>query len=73
MKVGKDEEKKKKLYNFTKLFFSYGLRPCSHTQFYPTRVPFANGTRHFAREHTASTASGSSGTLRPNQEVFAVN
>ena len=49
------------------------LRPCSHSQFYPTREPFANGTRRVARVHTASTASGSSGTLRPHQEVFAVD
>ena len=49
------------------------LRPCSHSQFYPTRVPFANCSRRVARVHTASTASGSSGTLRPHQEVFAVD
>ena len=42
-------------------------------EFYPTREPFANGTRRVARVHTASTASGSSGTLRPYQEVFAVD
>ena len=48
-------------------------RPCSHSQFYPTRETFANGTRRVARVHTASTASGSSGTLRPHQEVFAVD
>ena len=35
--------------------------------------PFANGSRRVARVHTASTASGSSGTLRPHQEVFAVD
>ena len=40
------------------------LRPRSHSQFYPTR--------RVARVHTASTASGSSGTLRPDQ-VFAVD
>ena len=45
------------------------LRPCTHWQFYPTRVPFANGSRQVARVHTAS---GSSGTLRPHQDVFAV-
>ena len=39
-----------------------GFRPCSHSQFYPTNEPFANGTRPV---HTASTASGSSGTLKP--------
>ena len=49
------------------------VRPCSRSQFYPTREPFANGTRRFARVLTASTASGSSGTLRPQQEVFAVD
>ena len=49
------------------------LRPCSYPQFYPTREPFANGTRRVARVHTESTASGSSGTLRPHQEVFAVD
>ena len=49
------------------------LRPCTHWHFYPTRVPFANGSRRVARVHTASTASGSSGTLRPHQEVFAVD
>ena len=49
------------------------IRPCSHSQFYPTRVPFANGTRRVARVHTAFTASGSSGTLIPNQEVFALD
>ena len=32
---------------------------------FPTREPFANGTRRVARVHTASTASGSSGTRRP--------
>ena len=48
-------------------------RPCTHWQFYPTRVPFANGSRQVARVHTASTASGSSGKLRPHQEVFAVD
>ena len=42
-------------------------------QFYPTRVPFANGSRRVARVHTASTASGLSGTLRPHQDVFAVD
>ena len=46
------------------------LRPCSHSQFYPTCEPFANGTRRVAHVHTAS---GSSGTLRPHQEVFAVD
>ena len=50
-----------------------GIRPCSHLYFYPTRVPFANGTRRVARVHTASTASGSSGTLRPHREVFSVD
>ena len=30
-------------------------------------------SRRVARVHTASTASGSSGTLRPHQEVFAVD
>ena len=50
------------------------IRPCSHwRQFYPTREPLANGTRRVARVHTASTVSGSSGTLRPHQEVFAVD
>ena len=49
------------------------LRPCTHWQFYPTRVPFANGSRRVTRVHTASTASGSSGTLRPHQDVFAVD
>ena len=48
-------------------------RPCTHWQFYPTRVPFANGSRRVARVHTASTASGSSGALRPHQDVFAVD
>ena len=47
--------------------------PCSHWQFYQTRVPFANGSRRVARVHSASTASGSSGTLRPHHEVFAVD
>ena len=42
--------------------------PCSHSQFYPTREPFANGTRRVARVHTAS---GSSDILRLHQEVFA--
>ena len=42
--------------------------PCSHCQFYPTRVPFANCTCPVARVHTASAASGSSGTLRPHRE-----
>ena len=37
------------------------------------RERFANGTRRVARVHTASTASGSSGTLRPHQDVFAVD
>ena len=36
-------------------------------------VPVANGTRPVACVHTASTASGSSGTLRPHQEVFVVD
>ena len=45
----------------------------TRTKLYPTRVPFANGSRRLARVHTASTASGSSGTLRPHQEVFAVD
>ena len=49
------------------------LRPRTHWQFYPTRVPFANGSRRVARVHTASTASGWSGTLRPHQDVFAVD
>ena len=49
------------------------LRPCSHSKFNPTRVPFANGTRRVTRVHTASTSSGSSGTLRPHQELFAVD
>ena len=49
------------------------LSPYSHCKFYPTRVPFANGTRRVARVHTASTASGSSGTLRPHREVFSVD
>ena len=40
---------------------------------FPMREPFANGTRWVARVHTASTASGSSGTLRPHREVFAVD
>ena len=44
------------------------VRPCSHLSFYPTRVPFANGTRRVVRVHTASTASGSSGTLRPHRQ-----
>ena len=52
---------------------SNSFRPSSHSQFYPTRAPFANGTRRVARIHTASTASGSSGTLRPHQEVFSVD
>ena len=51
----------------------FTLWPCSHSQFYPTREPFTNGTRRVARVHTASTAPGSSGTLRPHQEVFAVD
>ena len=42
-------------------------RPCSHCQFYPTRVPFANSTRSVVRVHTASTASGSSSTRRPHR------
>ena len=46
---------------------------CSHSHFYTTRVPVANGTRRVARVHTASTASASSGTLRPHQELFAVD
>ena len=49
------------------------LGPRTHWQFYPTREPFANGSRRVARVHTASTASGSSGTLRPHQDVFAVD
>ena len=49
------------------------LRPRTHWQFYSTREPFANGSRRVARVHTASTASGSSGTLRPYQDVFAVD
>ena len=49
------------------------LRPRTHWQFYPSREPFANGSRRVARVHTASTASGSSGTLRPHQDVFAVD
>ena len=49
------------------------VRPRTHWQFYPTREPFANGSRRVARVHTASTASGSSGTLRPHQDVFAVD
>ena len=49
------------------------LRPCSHWQFYPTRAPFANGTRRVARVHSASTVSGSSGTLRSRREVFSVD
>ena len=37
-------------------------------------LPDANGTRRVARVHTASTASGSSGTrLRPHREVFSVD
>ena len=48
-------------------------RPCSYLYFYPTRVPFANGTRRVARVHTASTASGSSGTLIPHRKVFSVD
>ena len=48
-------------------------RPRTHWQFYPTREPFANSSRRVARVHTASTASGSSGTLRPHQDVFAVD
>ena len=51
----------------------FQLRPRTHWQFYPTREPFANGSRRVARVHTASTASGSSGTLRPHQDVFAVD
>ena len=50
-----------------------GSLMCTHWQFYTTRVPFANGSRRVARVHTASTASGSSGTLRPHQDVFAVD
>ena len=42
-------------------------------QFYPTRVPVANGRRRVARVHTACTASGSSGTLRPHRGAFSVN
>ena len=38
-----------------------------------TILPFANSSRRVARVHTASTASGSSGTLRPHQDVFAVD
>ena len=49
------------------------IRPCTHRQFYSTRVPFANVSRRVARVPTASTASGSSGTLRPHQDVFAVD
>ena len=55
------------------IFRLSGLRPHTHWQFYPTREPFANGSRRVARVHTASTASGSSGTLRPHQDVFAVD
>ena len=33
----------------------------------------ANSTRRAARVHNASTASGSSGTLRPHREVFSVD
>ena len=47
-----------------------GHRPCSHCQFYPTPVPFANDTRPL---HTASTASGSSGAIRPHRVVFPVD
>ena len=53
--------------------FISNVRPCSHLKFYPTRVPLANGTRRVAGVHTASTASGSSGTLRPHLEVFSVD
>ena len=52
---------------------SDSVRPRTHWQFYPTREPFASGSRRVARIHTASTASGSSGTLRPHQDVFAVD
>ena len=37
------------------------------------RVPFTNSMRPVARVHTASNASGSSGTLRPHREVFSVD
>ena len=41
-----------------------------HTRNFTRR---ANLSRTVARVHSASTASGSSGTLRPHQEVFAVD
>ena len=59
--------------NIRGLHITITLRPCSHCQFYPTRVLFANGTRRVARVHTGSTASGSSGTPRPHREVFSVD
>ena len=37
---------------FAVLAQSVAARPCSHSQFYPTREPFANGTRRVARVHT---------------------
>ena len=57
-----------KMHGYLMLIF----RPCSHLSFYPTRLPFANGTRQVARVHTAPTASGSSGTLIPRRKIFSV-
>ncbi len=48
------------------------LRPCAHWQFYLMCAPFAICTRPTASVHSASEASGASGTLGPHREVFAV-
>ena len=56
-----------------KKFRNYGR---VHTDNFTRRVPFPNGTRRVASVHTASTAStapGSSDTLRPHREVFSVD